>query len=240
MSSNRILAFSSSRAGTSAYLETVVPEVRSFLGDAALSIAFIPFAAVSIDDAAYLGMVKAAFEGTPYQFILVTPENAKESLQKADVIMTGGGNTFKLLHDIYAYKLLDIIRDKVNAGTPYIGWSAGSNITGPGIGTTNDMPVIQPLSFNALGLFPFQLNPHYYNKPIEGFNGETRDQRLLEFAGMNPGLPIVALPEGTFLKFENAGLSFEGKASGVLFYFNENEEPLKRSIEPGEDLSFLM
>ncbi|MEO6667981.1 MAG: dipeptidase PepE, partial [Ferruginibacter sp.] len=200
-----------------------------------------PFAAVGKADDEYLAMVRDAFAGLPYIISIVTSQNPKAVIEQADVIMTGGGNTFKLLHDIYHYKLLDIIRDKVNTGTAYIGWSAGSNITGPGIGTTNDMPIIEPQSFNALGLFPFQINPHYYNKPIEGFNGETRDQRLLEFTKMNPGIPIVCLPEGTALQFENGSLRLIGEVAASLFYFkNEEEHATQREIMIGEDLSFLL
>lgn len=241
MSSNRILAFSSSREGNSGFLEKAIPVIHSFLGSQPLNIAFIPFAAVGKDDDEYLSMVRNAFTGLPYTIDIITANNAKAIIEKADVIMTGGGNTFKLLHDIYQYKLLDVIRDKVNKGAAYIGWSAGSNITGPTIGTTNDMPIIEPHSFNALGLFPFQINPHYYNKPIEGFNGETRDQRLLEFTRMNPGIPIVCLPEGTALKFENGKLELIGEVAAMLFYFeNEEKHAKQREIGVGEDLSFLL
>ena len=241
MSVNRILAFSSSRAGNSTYLETAATVIKDFLGDVHLNIAFIPFAAVDNDYDEYTSMVKNGLEGLPFTIDTVMPGNAKEVIEKADVIMVGGGNTFKLLHDIYELKLLDIIRDKVNNGAPYIGWSAGSNITGPTIGTTNDMPVIEPKSFNALGLFPFQINPHYTNTTPAEHNGETRDQRLEEFIKLNPGLPIVALPEGTALKLENGVLQFIGQIPGVLFYTGDNEnEMIRNEIGVNDDLSFLL
>ena len=241
MSLNRILAFSSSRVGNSGYLETAAPVIKDFLGDKDLNIAFIPFALVGNDYDEYALMVKKGLEGLPFSIDTVKFVNAKEVIEKADVIMVGGGNTFKLLHDIYEFKLLDIIRDKVNKGAPYIGWSAGSNILGPTIGTTNDMPVIEPKSFNALGLFPFQINPHYTNAKPEGHNGETRDQRLEEFIKLNPGLPIVCLPEGTALKLENGALQFIGQLPGILFYAEVNQdETIRKEISANDDLSFLL
>lgn len=217
MSRQRILAFSSSRVGNGGYLEAAAPVIGSFLGTELLKIAFIPFAGVGIDADAYTNKVRAALLAFPYQIITVTSENAKDSIAQADVIMVGGGNTFKLLHDLYAYELLPLMRERIKAGTPFIGWSAGSNILGPGIGTTNDMPVIEPESFKALGIFPFQINPHYYNIKPEGFNGETRDQRLEEFIAVNPELQIVALPEGTWLQQDGDELMFAGITNGFVF-----------------------
>lgn len=241
MSLNRILAFSSSRVRNGGYLQAAAPVIKNFLGDKELSIAFIPFALVSNDYEAYDAMVKEGLQQLSCTIESVLPANAKETIEKADVIMVGGGNTFKLLHDIYEYKLLDIIRDKVNKGTPYIGWSAGSNILGPTIGTTNDMPVIEPKSFNALGLFPFQINPHYNNEKPAGHNGETRDQRLQEFVKLNPGLPVVALPEGTALRFENNLLQFVGEMTGFVFSAGTAENDLlKKEISDKDDLSFLL
>ncbi|MBC7510455.1 MAG: dipeptidase PepE [Ferruginibacter sp.] len=240
MHTNRILVFSSSRTGNGGYLQMALPVIKNFLGDHLFTIAFIGFAAVDNNYEAYADMVRTAMSSLPYKIITVKPDDAKATIENADVIITGGGNTFKLLHDIYDCQLLDVIRDKVNKGTPYIGWSAGANIAGPGIGTTNDMPVIAPKSFNALGLLPFQINPHYTNAKPAGHNGETRDQRLEEFMQMNPGLPIVALPEGTYLQLEGNLLTFQGAYKGVLFCWNEKDAISKRAIVAGEDLSFLL
>ena len=240
MHTNRILVFSSSRTGNGGYLQMALPVIKNFLGDHLFTIAFIGFAAVDNNYEAYADMVRTAMSSLPYKIITVKPDDAKATIENADVIITGGGNTFKLLHDIYDCQLLDVIRDKVNKGTPYIGWSAGANIAGPGIGTTNDMPVIAPKSFNALGLLPFQINPHYTNAKPAGHNGETRDQRLEEFMQMNPGLPIVALPEGTALQLEGNQLHFIGEKGAVLFYWDEKDVATKREILPDEDLSFLL
>ena len=217
-----------------------LPVIKNFLGDKPLNITFIPFAIVNNDYEGYTTIVQEALKDLPYTIQTVQPANAKAIIAQGDVIMVGGGNTFKLLHDIYDCQLLDIIRDKVNNGTPYIGWSAGSNIIGPGIGTTNDMPVIAPKSFNALGLLPFQINPHYTNVKPAGHHGETRDQRLEEFMQINPGLPIVALPEGTALQLGGTKLKFIGEKGAVLFYWDENDLAAKREILPSEDLSFLL
>ena len=239
MSHNRILAFSSSRMGNGNYLEIEVPFIKELLGDSQLQIAFIPFATVDNDFDDYTLKVKKGLQTLPYTITTLTPDNAVETITNAAAIMVGGGNTFKLLHDIYYLKLLDIIRDKVNKEIPYIGWSAGSNILGPTIGTTNDMPIIEPKSFNALGLLPFQINPHYNNIKPAGLNGETRDQRLKEFIKINPGLPIVGLPEGTGLRLLNGRLEMIGELPAVLFTGNE-DEIIKKEISINADLSFLL
>ena len=239
MSQNRILAFSSSRVDNGAYLETAVPFIKELLGEAMLQIAFIPFASVDNDFDTYTAKVKKGLETLPYTLTTVTPNNAAETIAKANAIIVGGGNTFKLLHDIYYLKLLDNIRDSINRGVPYIGWSAGSNILGPTIGTTNDMPVIEPKSFNALGLLPFQINPHYNNFKPSCHNGETRDERLEEFIKLNPGVPIVGLPEGTGLRLLNGKLQVIGVLPAVLFTGDETGM-IKKQINVNEDLTFLL
>ena len=239
MSQNRILAFSSSRVDNGAYLETAVPFIKELLGEAMLQIAFIPFASVDNDFDTYTAKVKKGLETLPYTLTTVTPNNAAETIAKANAIIVGGGNTFKLLHDIYYLKLLDNIRDSINRGVPYIGWSAGANILGPTIGTTNDMPVIEPKSFNALGLLPFQINPHYNNFKPSGHNGETRDERLEEFIKLNPGVPIVGLPEGTGLRLLNGKLQVIGVLPAVLFTGDETGM-IKKQINVNEDLTFLL
>jgi len=240
MPSPRILTFSSSRVANGGYLESAAPIIKAFLGDKTLTIAFIPFAGVATTYEAYTEKVRSALAELGHNIITVLPENAKSTIAKADAIMVGGGNTFKLLAEIYKAKVLDLIRDKVSEGTPYIGWSAGSNITGPTIGTTNDMPIVEPKSFNALGLFPFQLNPHYFNYKIPGHNGETRYDRLTEFLIENPGISIVCLPEGTALLFENNVLHLIGESAGILLQMDEQQAFIQTEIASGEDITWLL
>lgn len=238
--SKSILAFSSSRSGNSGFLETAAPVIDHFLTRKQTKIAFISFASVDNDFEKYTSLVREALEEFNYNIEAVLPENAKEIINNSDVIMVGGGNTFKLIHDIYSLDLLDLIQRKVNSGTPYIGWSAGSNILGLTIGTTNDMPIIEPESFKAFALFPFQINPHYVNQKPEKFNGETRDQRLQEFVKLNPAIPVVCLPEGSYLHLQNENLEYSGSA-GVLFDYNKQEKNIFREIiEPGSNLNFLL
>ena len=241
MQTKQILALSSSRAGNEGYLESATNVIKKFLGDTRLQIAFIPFALVSKKYDQYISDVRTALKDLPHDIIPISHDIAKNIIEQSDAIMVGGGNTFKLLHDIYEAGILEILQHKINTGTPYIGWSAGANILAPTIGTTNDMPVIKPQSFEALNVFPFQINPHYYNQRPEGFNGETRNQRLFEFVNMNPSLKVIGLPEGSALQLQELVLNFIGSDAGILISSGkDNTEPVTRKIEPGEDLSFLL
>ncbi|RYF84824.1 MAG: dipeptidase PepE, partial [Chitinophagaceae bacterium] len=156
MKQANILAFSSSRAGNGGYLESAVQVIKPFLGEEAKTIAFVPFASVdSYSD--YAEKVRQGLSSLKHKIELVEPGNAKEVIAAADAIMIGGGNTFKLLHDLYKAGVVELIRERVSDGVPYIGWSAGSNLTGPTICTTNDMPIIEPESFHSFGFFSFQI-----------------------------------------------------------------------------------
>jgi dipeptidase E len=231
MSTVQVLAFSSSRVGNGTYLENAVPVIKQFLGGTKKNIAFVPFASVdSYDD--YAEKVSNGLSALPHEINLALADKAKTTIENADVIMIGGGNTFKLLHDLYALDLIELIKQKVQKGTPYIGWSAGSNLTGPTICTTNDMPILEPESFASFGFFSFQLNPHYYNVVIEGFHGETRDQRLEEYLKANSNKRIMALPEGTWLQLQNDKIRFDGIAQGVMMS-REEGQTIHRIIQPG-------
>lgn len=235
----KILALSSSKSANSSYLATALPYLKDILGDKKLTAAFIPFASTGSHREYFLN-VKNALKDFRYIIKMATKQNCVHLVEECDAIITGGGNTFKLLHDLYEYKLINIIHKKVKQGTPFIGWSAGSNITGGTIGTTNDMPIIQPKSFKALSFFPFQINPHYFNVAIPGFNGETRDMRINEFLQLNPDKKVIGLPEGTALLLNDGLLQFKGRTPGILFQLGKKSVTIRNEIIPGEDLSFLM
>ncbi len=240
MNQQKILALSSSRVGDSGYLTEALPHINNLVDHRTLQIAFIAFAAVNNDYETYAATVREALQSLPHQVITVLPETAAETIEKADAIIIGGGNTFKLLHDLQALHLLQLIRDKVRNGAPYIGWSAGSNMLSPGLFTTNDMPVIEPESFEALGLFPFQINPHYTNVLPPGHRGETRDQRLHEFVQLHSTVPVLALPEGSAVQWLNGELRLLGKPEAFLFTAGPDGSMEKKELRAGEVLTHLM
>ena len=158
------------------------------------------------------------------------------AVRSAEAIAVGGGNTFHLLRGLYGAELLEAIRARVSDGAPYIGWSAGSNVACPTIKTTNDMPIVEPPSFRALDLVPFQINPHYTDEQPTGHAGETRDERLAEFVEANEGIYVVGLREGTMLRIEDASISLLGERSARLFL--KGVEP--KDYAPRESLQFLL
>ncbi len=150
--------------------------------------------------------------------------------------MVGGGNTFALVSRCYENQIMNPIRYRISKGGHYIGWSAGSNLACPSIKTTNDMPIVEPYSFNALGLIPFQINPHYTSKTIQGHGAESRDDRIKEFIQMNPKSYVIGLPEGNCIKIKGNQINMMGTQEASIFKSGQN----KSSIKSGEDMSFLM
>ncbi len=231
----KLLLLSSSRAGNSDYLAPGLSLIAEQLTDIH-QVLFIPYAGVSVSYDAYQQMVQSALNplGIQIQSIHQMPDPLA-AVQQAQAIMVGGGNTFQLLHLLYQQQLVTAIRDKVQQGTPYIGWSAGANIAGLSIRTTNDMPIVQPASFDALQLLPCQLNPHYTDYKPAGFHGETRDMRLAEFMHLEPGTAIIGLPEGSALRREAEKLTYLAQQDGYLFIGGS-----KTAILPGADLSAFL
>lgn len=187
----------------SAYLNHALDWFSHFL-KGRRRILFIPFAGVTISWDEYTQKVASALQSLEVEVqgihMLSDPVTA---LSDYEVIMVGGGNTFVLLKELQNRSLITAMRQSVLNGTPYIGWSAGSNIASPAIFTTNDMPVVQPESFDALHLLPFQLNPHYTEEVLPNFHGETRLQRIQEFLVLHPYQVVLGLPEGSALKILN-------------------------------------
>jgi dipeptidase E len=162
------------------YLDYPKNNIADFLGNKPLNIIFIPYAAVTFSYDDYENKVNQRLAEIGQQVKSIHRfQNLVEAIENADAIMVGGGNTWNLLHWVHKNQLIEPIRKKVLNGTPYVGWSAGSNLACPTIKTTNDMPIIDPLGLDALNLIPFQINPHYLDKNPEGHGGETREERIL-------------------------------------------------------------
>lgn len=174
-------------------------------------IAFVPFAAVEAQYDAYVDRVAEVFSSFGKElFSLHREDDPAKALASADAIAVGGGNTFLLIRALYRKHLVKPIGEKVRSGMPYIGWSAGANVACPTVMTTNDMPIVEPPSMRALGLVPFQINPHYTEATIPGHGGESRDQRIAEFLAVHPGMPVVGLREGSLLQVNASTMKLEG------------------------------
>lgn len=227
---------SNSRNYGQGYLEHAEGVMKDFLGSVN-RVLFIPFAAVraSYDD--FASLVRSRFEEMGYLLDSIhESDDAKTSLLRAEAIAVGGGNTFHLLRALYEHDLIDSIRQSALAGVPYTGWSAGSNVACPTIRTTNDMPIVEPPSFDALNLVPFQINPHYTDFHPPYHQGETREERILEFIEANAGVRVVGLREGSLLRVEGDRISLLGEKSARIWV--GGEEP--RECDPGESLQFLL
>ena len=163
-------------------------------------------------------------------------DNPAKMVSLAEAIVVGGGNTFHLVAKMHETGIMEAIKEKVESGTPFMGWSAGSNVACPTLKTTNDMPIIEPASFNALNFVPFQINPHYLDANPEGHGGETRQQRIEEFLAINKGMKVLGLREASMLLVEDEKMQLLGHRPLRLFQFGK--EPVE--YEPGTDLSFLL
>jgi dipeptidase E len=219
------------------YLEYTKPYIKDYLGNNIKRVAFVPFAGVTISWDEYENRVKTAFGAIGYEvFSLHHEKYPMEALNHADAIAVGGGNTFKLVHDLHTTGLMKVIKEKVETGMPFIGWSAGSNVACPRLCTTNDMPIIYPSSFDGMNLISFQINPHYLHGNPPGHGGETREERIKEFIELNPDVYVVGLREGTMLRLEGNKLTLQGNKEARIF---------KKGIEFYElnnqaDFSFLL
>jgi dipeptidase E len=211
----RLLLLSNSTQHDRGYLDHGMSELLDLLGPVR-SILFVPFALH--DRAGYFAkfaerLAREGVEATP----LEASAAGRAAIERAESIFVGGGNTFRLLRTLQEHELVAPIRARARAGMPYLGASAGINVAGPTIRTTNDMPIVEPRSFDALGLVPFQINPHYLDPdPGSRHMGETREQRLVEFLEENDRA-VVGLREGGWIRGDEAGLRLGGLAGARIF-----------------------
>jgi dipeptidase E len=227
----RLLLISNSTLYGSGYLDHAEGEIRDFLGSVT-QLLFIPFALHNRD--AYASQARERFKAMGYELESAHEvADARQAVHNAEALFIGGGNTFRLLKALYDFDLLLPIRQRVAQGMPYMGSSAGSNVACPTIRTTNDMPIVQPPSFAALGLVTFQINPHYLDPdPQSTHKGETREERLMQFLEENP-TAVVGLREGAMLRLEQGSIELKG-ASGARI-FRRGHEPFE--LKPGEKLN---
>jgi dipeptidase E len=233
----RLLLISNSTNPGESYLGYPGEEIRKFLGGKRVKALFIPYAAVTFSYDEYERRVSERFNDLGHDIESVHHfSDPLSAVEKAEAIVVGGGNTWKLIKMILDNRLIGAVRQRVAAGIPYIGWSAGANVACPTIMTTNDMPVVEPDSFEAFNLIPFQINPHYTDINPPGHAGETREQRITEFVTANPGILVAGLREGTMLLVEGDTLRLIGNKP--LRIFGSDLQP--REMNPSDEISFML
>ena len=233
----RLLLISNSTNPGEDYLDYPKNNIKDFLGDKSKNAIFIPYAAVTFSFEEYEKKVNDRFAEIGHQVTSIHRFiKPIEAIENSDAIVVGGGNTWQLVKMLQEKGLMKVIRKKVKQGTPYIGWSAGSNIACPSLKTTNDMPIVEPIKFKTLKLVPFQINPHYLDDNPANHGGETREVRINEFIEVNRETHVVGLREGTMLLLENNDLALIGKRKARVFKYGQ--EPLELSDE--DDFNFLL
>lgn len=233
---NLLLASTSTIYG-SGFLDYLKDELVVLFKDVN-QITFIPYARPSgITHAQYTQIAADFFKQIGKTVIGVQEtDSAQEAIKKAEAVFTGGGNTFLLVKQLYGNDLMDLLTSKIQDGTPYLGTSAGSNIAGLNMRTTNDMPIVYPPSFKTLGLVPFNINPHYLDTdPSSTHKGETRETRILEFLSQNT-IPVIALREGNWVRVNQQQYSIEGKHDTRIF--ENGKKPYE--VSPGTDIIELL
>jgi dipeptidase E len=230
----RLLLVSTSTTHGTGYLDHCAEQIQDLLGDLR-RVLFVPYALYDQD--AYAAKARERFGRIGYELTSVHEvEDPVAALGTAEALFIGGGNTFRLLSRLYEKGLLDPIRERAAAGMPYVGTSAGSNVACVTIRTTNDMPIVEPPSFDALNLVPFNLNPHYLDPtPGSTHMGETREERLLQFLEENDKI-VVGLREGAMLRIEGSSVRLLGSAGARIF--RRGHAP--QEVRPGDSIGFLL
>jgi len=233
---NLLLLSNSTLHGTE-YLEYASTEIISFLKTLSVSkVLFVPYALK--DHETYTEKVKAAFNRMGFDLYGIHKSKSPvQAVNDAQAVYVGGGNTFLLLKTLYDNQLVDAIRKRVQNGMPYMGASAGTNVATISICTTNDMPIVHPPSLNALGLVPFNINPHYMDPdPNSKHMGETREMRIKEYHEIGGKIPVVGLREGSMLHVTGDKIHLKGKLQARIFF--PGEEPKEHDAD--SDLSFIL
>lgn len=241
----RLLLISNSTNYSGDYLSWPKPHIKKFLEKTGVRrVLFVPYAGIALSEegleesyTAYEKRVNAVFNEIGFEVYSIHQEkDPVQAIKDALAIAVGGGNTFHLVHKLHELRLMKVIKEAVENGLPYIGWSAGANIACPTMRTTNDMPIIEPESMNCLQVINFQINPHYLDVTIEGHGGETREQRLEEFMVINNNVYVAGLREGTLIRINGEKIELHGQRPMRLFKYGKDP----KEYEPGSDLSFLL
>lgn len=233
----RLLLISNSTNPGESYLDYPKQNIKEFLGNEPVNAVFIPYAGVTFSFDEYEEKVNARFAEIGHKVTGIHRfANPVEAIENAEAIVVGGGNTWQLVRMLHKNGLMKAIRKKVKKGTPYIGWSAGSNIACPTLKTTNDMPIVDPVKFKTLKLVPFQINPHYLDSHPENHGGETREMRINEFIEVNREVFVVGLREATMLHFEDGKLTLIGNRKARIFKFGQEPQELSSN----DDFNFLL
>ena len=233
----RLLLISNSTNPGEGYLEYPKQHIKDVLGEKATNAIFIPYAAVTFSFEEYEKKVNERFAEIGHHVTSIHRFiNPVDAIENADAIVVGGGNTWQLVKMLQEKGLMKVIRKRVKKGTPYIGWSAGSNIACPTLKTTNDMPIMEPIKFKTLKLVPFQINPHYLDDNPANHGGETREDRIKEFIEVNKETYVVGLREGTMLLLDDDDLILLGNRKARIFKYGQ--EPKELTNE--EDFNFLL
>ncbi|MFT4072134.1 MAG: dipeptidase PepE [Dysgonamonadaceae bacterium] len=233
----KLLLLSNSTNPGEAYLNYPKHNIQAFLGKESMEVLFIPYAAVTFSYDEYEKKVSDRFSELGYSIKGIHRfADPAEAVRNAKAIVVGGGNTWKLVRMLHDNGLISLVQEKVKSGTPYIGWSAGSNVACPTLRTTNDMPIVDPKTFDTFHLVPFQINPHYTDEHPANHGGETREVRILEFIEQNPETFVVGLREGTMLWIEDSKIKLLGKRTARIFKKGRTTEELNND----SDFSFLL
>ena len=231
-----IIIASTSTLYNGSYLDYLLPELENHFKKVS-TILFIPYARPSgISHNKYTEKVRQTFALINKKVVGIHEfQDSIKAINEAEGIFIGGGNTFVLVNELYRNNIIDSLEKVVNNGTPYLGTSAGSNICGLTMNTTNDMPIVYPPSFRTLGFVSFNINPHYLDSDLNSTHmGETRETRINEFHSFNPQ-PVIGLREGSWLEVKGESIKLKGNLTARLFQKNQSPE----EIEPETELKDL-